>query len=45
MSEQERTPGEEQNTEEQIQDLDVAEEQQDDVLGGAMKKKREDRRA
>ncbi len=36
MSDQEQTPtGDEQHTDEHMQDLDVAEEQQDDVTGGA----------
>lgn len=35
MSDQEQTLGDEQNTDEQMQDLDVAQEQQDDVTGGA----------
>lgn len=44
MSEQDNAQGEEKQSEEQMQDLDVAEEQQDDVAGGGMKKGREDRR-
>jgi hypothetical protein len=43
VSEQERN--DEQQTEEQIEDMDVAEEQQDDVTGGRMRRGREDKRA
>ena len=43
MSEQERTDGQDQQTEPEMQDLDVSEEQQDDVMGGAMKKRRDRR--
>ncbi len=35
MSDQEQTPSADQHTDEQMQDLPVAEEQQDDVTGGA----------
>lgn len=35
MSDQEHTPSDDQQTDDQVQDLDVSEEQQDDVTGGA----------
>ena len=44
MSDQELTKDEEQPDETQMQDLDVEEEQQDDVTGGAMKRGQDDRR-
>jgi hypothetical protein len=44
MSEQERTDGQEEQTEPEMQDLDVSEDQQDDVMGGAMRRGRQDRR-
>jgi hypothetical protein len=39
VSDQEQNPSEEQHTDEQMQDLDVAQEQQDDVTGGATRKR------
>jgi hypothetical protein len=44
VSDQERMDNEEQQSEEQVQDLDVAEEQQDDVMGGRMGLPRDDRK-
>jgi len=41
VSDQEPTQSEDEQDEKEIQDLDVSEEQQDDVMGGAMKKDRD----
>jgi hypothetical protein len=43
VSDQEPTQSEDKQDEKEMQDLDVSEEQQDDVMGGAMKKNRERR--
>ncbi len=43
MSDQEPTQSEDKQDEQEMQDLDVAEEQQDDVMGGQMKKNRDRR--
>jgi hypothetical protein len=39
VSDQDETRADEHNTDEQMQDLDVAQEQQDDVTGGAARKR------
>jgi hypothetical protein len=44
MSEQERNDEQTEQTDQPVQDLDVNEEQQDDVLGGAMRQSRDERK-